>query len=74
METIVIQTDNKEQSRALKAFLKAMKMKFKTSEVSPETQRIGNGIIEGYKEVMDIEAGKIKPKSYGSFKEIFDDL
>ena len=74
METIVIQTDNKEQSRALKAFLKAMKMKFETSDVSPETLRIGKGIIEGYKEVTDIETGKIKSKSYGSFKEILNDL
>jgi hypothetical protein len=62
METIIIQTDNREQSKTIKAVLKALKVKFKAEENSlKDALKITESIRSGYKEMQDIEAGKIKP-------------
>ncbi len=69
METILIQTDNKEQSRAVKAVLRALKVNFTTkgkpmSEIDlNEALRISQSIKKGLKEAQEIEGGKIKPLS-----------
>jgi hypothetical protein len=75
METIVIRTNDSEESKMVKAVLKALRVKFEASSSVPEeTRRIAKGIAEGYKESMNIDSGKSKAKTYSSFKEIFDDL
>lgn len=75
METIFIQTTNPEESKAIKAFLKALKINFRAFKmVSLESLEIASTIVEGFKEAKEIELGKKKAKGYSSFKEILDEL
>ena len=75
METILIEATNPEESKTIKAFLKALKINFKSSKsLSVESLEIANNVAEGYKEAMEIESGKKKAKSYSNFKEIMDEL
>lgn len=63
METLVVETSSIEQSKTVKAILKALNVRFKALKVDPESERIAETVVQGYKESMDIEAGKIKPKT-----------
>lgn len=75
METILIETTNPEESKAVKAFLKALKINFRASTIlSLESLERANSIVEGYKEAKEIDLGKKKAKSYSSFKEIMHEL
>ncbi len=75
METILIEATNPEESKTIKAFLKALKINFKSSKsLSVESIEIAINVGEGYKEAMEIESGKKKVKSYSTFKEILDGL
>lgn len=75
METIVIQSDTPEKSKAIKALLKAMDVKFFASKSDiNQSKKIAKGVASGYKEALDLEAGIAQAKSYGSFKELIDDL
>ena len=74
MKVANIKIENEEQLTALKAFAKAMKMKFigfsDFSERIEET-RILKGIAKGYKESLAIENGEIQPKS---IEQVLDEL
>lgn len=74
MEIIVIETNDREQSKTVKAVLKALKVKFKASEDPSESKRIAESVAQGYKEMLEMKEGKREAKTYSSFKEIFDDL
>ena len=75
METIVIESKNPEDIKAVKEFLKSLKISFKTSSsISIEGLERANRIAEGFKEAKLIEAGEKEAKSYSSFKEIMDEL
>jgi|GEM_PF-2728608 len=66
MKVASIEFENEEQLTALKAFAKAMKMKFiGLSEFSDklEEKRILENIAKGYKESLAIEKGELQPKS-----------
>lgn len=63
METLVVETSSIEQSKTVKAILKALNVRFKALKVDPESERIAEMVVQGYKESTDIEAGKIKPKT-----------
>ncbi|MFC3414185.1 hypothetical protein [Algoriphagus hitonicola] len=74
MKVASIEFENEEQLTALKAFAKAMKMKFVgLSDFSDklEEKRILEGIAKGYKESIAIEKGEIKPKT---IEELLDEL
>lgn len=77
METILIQTENQEQSAAIKAVLKALKVNFtaKGKAVSKddmdEMLNIAASIKKGFQESQDIESDKIKPQS---IKQLLDEL
>jgi hypothetical protein len=75
METIVIEPKNPEEIKAIKGFLKSLKISFKTSSsISIEALERANRIAEGFKEAKLIEAGEKEAKSYSSFKEMMDEL
>jgi hypothetical protein len=73
METIIVETENKEQAETVKAVLKALKVSY-TSTDNTKAKRIAESIREGYKEAIDIESGKLEAKSYSSFKDLLDEL
>ncbi|OOG68596.1 hypothetical protein B0E43_22120 [Algoriphagus sp. A40] len=62
METILIETKDKEESKTIKAILQALKVKFTTSEADEESIRIAKSVAQGYKEMLDAKAGKIKAR------------
>lgn len=75
METFVIESKNPEDSKAIKEFLKSLKINFKSSNsISIEAFEIVNGIAEGFKEAKEIESREKEAKSYSSFKELMDEL
>ena len=75
METIVIESKNPEDIKAIKEFLKSLKISFKTSSsFSIETLERANTIVEGFTEAKLIEAGEKHAKSYSSFKKMMDEL
>ena len=62
METIVIETNDSEQSKTVKAILKALKVKFTNLEDISESKEIAESVARGYKEMLDVKAGKSKAK------------
>jgi hypothetical protein len=75
METIIIETESKEQAEIVKAVLNALNVKFKSGEnISGEAKNLAESIVEGYKEAVAIESCKLDAKSYSSFKEMLDDI
>lgn len=75
METILIESKNPEDIKAIKEFLKSLKINFKSSTpISIEALERASKVTEGYKEAKLIESGKKDTKSYSSFKEIMDEL
>jgi hypothetical protein len=74
MKVATIKFENEEQLTALKAFAKAMKMKFiGLSDFSErlDEKRILESISKGYKESLAIEKGEIKPKT---IEQLLDEL
>lgn len=75
METIVIESKNPEDLKAIKEFLRSLKINFKTSKsISIEALERANKVAEGFSEAKLIESGKKESKSYSSFKEMMDEL
>ena len=69
METFIIESKNPEESRAIKEFLKSLKVNFKSSSsISIEALEIADGIAEGFIEAKKIESGEKDAKNYSSFK------
>ncbi|WP_139352853.1 hypothetical protein [Algoriphagus sp. A40] len=58
----MIETKDKEESKTIKAILQALKVKFTTSEADEESIRIAKSVAQGYKEMLDAKAGKIKAR------------
>lgn len=74
METIVIESKNPEDIKAVKEFLKSLKISFKTtSSISIEALERANEVVEGFKEAKLIYSGQKEAKSYSSFKEMMDE-
>ncbi|MFC4872840.1 DUF2683 family protein [Negadavirga shengliensis] len=71
METIIIETTDKEQSKTIKAILKAIKVKFKTSGDTFESKRIAESVARGYKEMLEAKAGRLKVRDA---RDIIDEL
>ena len=71
METILIETKDKEESNTVKAILQALKVKFTTSETNEESIRIAKIVAKGYKEMLDAKAGKIKARD---IKDLLSEL
>ncbi len=74
MKIAAIEIDNEEQLKALKAFVKAMRMKFiglTDQNLNLEKKEILQGIALGYKESLSIEKGEIKPKT---IEQLLDEL
>ncbi len=74
MKVATIEFENEAQLAALKAFAKALKMKFiGLSDVSEklEDRRILEGIAKGYLESLAIEKGEISPKT---IEQLLDEL
>lgn len=62
METIVIEVENSEQSEEVKSALKALNVKFTTSDGGEESKEIAESVAQGYKEMLDVKSGKLKSK------------
>jgi len=58
METIVVETNDAEQSKTVKAILKALKVKFTPIGDISESKVIAKSVAQGYKEMLDVKAGK----------------
>jgi hypothetical protein len=74
MKIATIEFENEQQLEALKAFAKAMKMKFiglADASGKLEKQRILDSIAQGYTESLAIEKGKITPKT---IEQLLDEL
>ena len=72
METIIINIEDKEKSKAIKTMLKALKVNFKTHEkIAQNNIDVAEGIRKGFEEVKLIQAGKLKPQS---FEHLLDEL
>ncbi len=74
MKVANIEFENEEQLKALKAFAKALKMKFigfVDASDKQEIQRIFDGIAQGYKESLEIEKGEVTPKT---IEQLLDEL
>ncbi len=67
----MIETKDKEESNAIKAFLQALKVKFTTSETDEESLRIAKSVAQGYKEMLDAKAGKIEARD---IKDLLSEL
>ncbi len=75
METIVIESLNPEDTKAIKEFLKSLKVNFKTStSISIKALERANKVAESFRDAKLIESGKKEAKSYSSFKEILNEL
>lgn len=59
METILIHTENKEQSKAVKAVMKALKIKFETKMEKGYNPAFVQKILEGQKEIEEGKGVKI---------------
>lgn len=71
-QTFTIHTENPEQTNALKAFVKALKMKFevKTEKkplVSKEKQEVLDGLKQAVKEINLIKQGKMTARNVQDF-------
>ncbi|MBS9523743.1 hypothetical protein KIH41_13310 [Litoribacter ruber] len=71
MGVIVIETINEEQSETVKAILKALKVRFTATEDISESKIIAESVAQGYKEMLDAKAGKIKARDA---RDLFDEL
>ncbi len=71
METIVIETNDKEQSKTVKAILKALKVKFKTSEDTSESKRVAESVARGYKEMLEAKSGRLQARDA---RDVIDEL
>lgn len=65
--TVIIHTENKEQENALKAFAKALKMKFEVAKDKPYDPEFVDKILQGDKDITD---GKGIKMSADEFKAL----
>ncbi|MES2276302.1 MAG: DUF2683 family protein [Bacteroidota bacterium] len=61
METLIVQPKTKEQLTALKAFIKALKIDFKT-EKSPYNPEFVDKILQGREDIKNGKGVKIAPE------------
>ena len=59
METILVHTENKEQSKVVKAFMKALKVKFETQKKKKYNPEFVQKILEGDDDVKNGRINKI---------------
>ncbi|SFT73986.1 hypothetical protein SAMN04489724_1948 [Algoriphagus locisalis] len=62
METIVIEVESSERSKEIKTALKALNIKFFASDGGEESKIIAESVAQGYKEMLDVKAGKLNAK------------
>lgn len=63
----IIEPSTLEESNAIKAFAKALKLKFKIAKTSESKSEILDSIQQGFKEVKLIEEGKLKSTNVEDF-------
>lgn len=71
METIVIEVKSVIQSEEIKSALKALNVKYITSNDSETSKKIAESVSRGYKEMLDAKAGKLEAKDA---RDLIDDL
>lgn len=71
METIVIQTEDKEKADAVRAVLKVLKLDILTEKEHMEALMNALSVAKGYREMQDVKAGKLKAKDA---EELFKEL
>jgi replicative DNA helicase len=72
METIIINIEDKEKSKAIKTMLKALKVNFKAHEkIAQDNIDVAEGIRRGFEEVKLIQSGKLKPQT---FEQLLDEV
>lgn len=70
-EIFIIEPDTSEQSDALKAFAKALKLKFQISKNKTESNEILNSLERAVKELNLVKQGKAKARDA---KELLNEL
>lgn len=72
-DIFIIEPSTLEETKALRAFIKALRLKFNISKakISDSKKDLLNNIQQGLKEVKLIEEGKLKPTSA---KDFLDEL
>ncbi|RYX87203.1 hypothetical protein EON73_01880 [bacterium] len=60
METLIVQPENKEQLKALKAFMKAMKIRFQKEE-KPYSQEFITKMVQAEEDIQAGRTTKIEP-------------
>jgi len=65
--TIIIHTENKEQENALKAFAKALKMKFEVSEDKPYDPEFVEKIQESRQQAKEGKVTRVKKENLKEF-------
>lgn len=63
----IIEPSTSEESNAIKAFAKALKLKFKIAKTNESKSEILDNIQQGFKEVKLIEEGKLKSTTVEDF-------
>lgn len=71
METIVIQTEDKEKAEAERAVLKVLKLDILTEKGHIEALMNALSVAKGYREMLDVKAGKLEAKDA---EELFKEL
>lgn len=71
METIVIQTEDKEKAEAVRAVLKVLKLDVLTEKEHMEALMNALSVAKGYREMLDVKAGKLEAKDA---EELFKEL
>ena len=71
METIVIQTEDKEKAEAVRAVLKVLKLDILTEKEHIEALMNALSVAKGYREMLDVKAGKLEAKDA---EELFKEL
>jgi hypothetical protein len=71
METILIEINDREQSKTVKTILKALKVKFKASEDTSESKKIAESVARGYREMLETKAGRLQARDA---RDLIDEL
>jgi hypothetical protein len=67
--TIIIHTETKEQENALKAFAKALKIKFEVSKESPYDADFVEKVLKGDKEIADGKGIKMSVEEFKALRK-----
>jgi len=62
--TVIIHTENREQENALKAFAKALNLKFEVAKENPYDPEFVDKIIKGEKDIADGKGIKMTVKEF----------